>query len=123
MTLELDTRYHERHKEKGSNQEKKPPMIESYSSIPPQGSSSKRAYRRKKKKGKNFEVSKDKPDAALLTKDNKFIGSEKEGGSEKAYVLIVVESTQLKNASRGLKIGKGHQDASLTSREKPELGS
>ncbi|MBW0554214.1 hypothetical protein O181_093929 [Austropuccinia psidii MF-1] len=79
ITLELDTRYHERQKEKGSHQEKKPPISESNSSKPPQSSSSKKPYHKKKnKKGKNFQVSKDKPHAALLNKDNKLIGSEKE---------------------------------------------
>ncbi|MBW0574586.1 hypothetical protein O181_114301 [Austropuccinia psidii MF-1] len=78
ITLELDTRYHERQKEKGSHQEKKPPISESISSKPPQSSSSQKPYHRKNKKGKNFQVSKDKPHAALLNKDNKLIGSEKE---------------------------------------------
>ncbi|MBW0463803.1 hypothetical protein O181_003518 [Austropuccinia psidii MF-1] len=78
ITLELDTRYHERHKEKGSHQEKKPPISELNSAKPPQSSSSKKPYHKKNKKGKNFQVSKDKPHAALLNKDNKLIGSEKE---------------------------------------------
>ncbi|MBW0550918.1 hypothetical protein O181_090633 [Austropuccinia psidii MF-1] len=78
INLELDLRYHERQKKKVSNQEKKPLIIGSNSSKPPQNSSSKKPYHRKKKKGKNFQVSKDKPNAALLTKDNKLIGSEKE---------------------------------------------
>ncbi|MBW0467136.1 hypothetical protein O181_006851 [Austropuccinia psidii MF-1] len=38
ITLELDTRYHERQKEKGSHQEKKPPITGSNSSKPPQSS-------------------------------------------------------------------------------------
>ncbi|MBW0466720.1 hypothetical protein O181_006435 [Austropuccinia psidii MF-1] len=38
ITLELDTRYHERKKERGSNQEKKPPISGSNSSKPPQNS-------------------------------------------------------------------------------------
>ncbi|MBW0569124.1 hypothetical protein O181_108839 [Austropuccinia psidii MF-1] len=78
ITLELDTRYHERQKEKGSHQEKKPSISGSKSSKPPQSSSSKKPYHRKNKKGKNLQVSKDKPHAALLTKDKKLIGSEKE---------------------------------------------
>ncbi|MBW0484010.1 hypothetical protein O181_023725 [Austropuccinia psidii MF-1] len=78
ITLELDTRYHEGQKEKGSHQEKKPPISGSNFSKPPQSSSSKKPYHRKNKKGKDFQMSKDKPDAALLTKDNKLIGSEKE---------------------------------------------
>ncbi|MBW0555514.1 hypothetical protein O181_095229 [Austropuccinia psidii MF-1] len=61
ITLELDTRYHERRKERGSHQEKKPPISGSNSSNPPQSESSKRPYQRKNKKGKNFQVSKEKP--------------------------------------------------------------
>ncbi|MBW0463142.1 hypothetical protein O181_002857 [Austropuccinia psidii MF-1] len=78
ITLELDTRYHERQKEKDINQEKKPQISGSNSSKPSQISSSKKPYHRKNKKGNNFQVSKDKPHAALLTKDNKLLGSEKE---------------------------------------------
>ncbi|MBW0583508.1 hypothetical protein O181_123223 [Austropuccinia psidii MF-1] len=78
ITLELDNRYHERKKEKSSHQEKKPPISGANSSKPPQSSSSKKLYHRKKKEGNNFKVSKDKPHAALLTKDNKLTGSERE---------------------------------------------
>ncbi|MBW0538713.1 hypothetical protein O181_078428 [Austropuccinia psidii MF-1] len=77
ITLELDTRYHERHKEKGSHQEKKPPVNGSNSSRPPQDSSSKRPHH-KNRKGKQFQVSKDNPHSALINKDNKLISSEKE---------------------------------------------
>ncbi|MBW0497806.1 hypothetical protein O181_037521 [Austropuccinia psidii MF-1] len=75
ITLELDTRYHETQKEKGSNQEKKPPVTRSNFSRPPQDSSSKRPYHQKNKKGKKYQASKDKPHSALLNKDNKLIGS------------------------------------------------
>ncbi|MBW0466171.1 hypothetical protein O181_005886 [Austropuccinia psidii MF-1] len=78
ITLELDTRYHKRQKEKGSNQQKKPPISGPNLSKPPQVLSLKKAYHRKKKKGKNFQVPKDKPHAALLTKDKQLISSEKE---------------------------------------------
>ncbi|MBW0512772.1 hypothetical protein O181_052487 [Austropuccinia psidii MF-1] len=78
ITLGLDTRYHERQKEKGSNQEKKPPATGSNSSRPPQYSSSKRPHHKKNKKGKKVQASKDKPHSSLLNKDNKLIGSEKE---------------------------------------------
>ncbi|MBW0549303.1 hypothetical protein O181_089018 [Austropuccinia psidii MF-1] len=78
MTLELDNRYHERQKEKGSHQEKKSPVTGSNSSRPPQDSSSKRPHHKKNKKGKQFQASKDKPHSTLLNKDNKLIGSEKE---------------------------------------------
>ncbi|MBW0529734.1 hypothetical protein O181_069449 [Austropuccinia psidii MF-1] len=78
IALELDTRYHERQKEKGSHLEKKPPVNGSNSSRPPQESSSKRPHHKKNKKGEQFQVSKDKPHSALLNKDNKSIRSEKE---------------------------------------------
>ncbi|MBW0559157.1 hypothetical protein O181_098872 [Austropuccinia psidii MF-1] len=78
ITLKLDTRYHERQKEKGSHQVKMPPISGSNSSKPPQSSLSKKPYHRKNKKGKNFQASKDKPHASLLTKEKKLIGSEKE---------------------------------------------
>ncbi|MBW0464880.1 hypothetical protein O181_004595 [Austropuccinia psidii MF-1] len=49
ITLELDTRYHERQKEKGIHQEKKPPVTGSNPSRPPQNSSPRRPHQRKKK--------------------------------------------------------------------------
>ncbi|MBW0541437.1 hypothetical protein O181_081152 [Austropuccinia psidii MF-1] len=78
ITLELDTSYHERQKEKGGNQEKKTSATGSNPSRPPLSSFPKRPHQKKKKKGKKFQASKDKPHAALLNKDNKLIGSEKE---------------------------------------------
>ncbi|MBW0567046.1 hypothetical protein O181_106761 [Austropuccinia psidii MF-1] len=78
IILELDIRYHERQKEKGSHQEKKPPATGSNYSRPPQDSSSKRPHHKKNRKGKQFQALKDKPHSALLNKDNKLIGSEKE---------------------------------------------
>ncbi|MBW0579481.1 hypothetical protein O181_119196 [Austropuccinia psidii MF-1] len=78
VTLELDTRYHERQKEKGGKQEKKPLVPGSNPSRPPHGSSLKRPHHKKNKKGKKFQSSRDKPHASLLNKDNKLISSEKE---------------------------------------------
>ncbi|MBW0568902.1 hypothetical protein O181_108617 [Austropuccinia psidii MF-1] len=78
ITLELDTRYHERQKEKGSHQEKKPHVTGFNPSRPPQESSLKRPYHKNNKKSKQFQASKDKPHSALLNRDNKLIGSEKE---------------------------------------------
>ncbi|MBW0522487.1 hypothetical protein O181_062202 [Austropuccinia psidii MF-1] len=120
ITLEFDTRYHVRQIEKGSHQEKKPPVTGSNSSRPPQDSSSKRPHHKENKNGKHFQASKDKPHSAMLNKDNKFIGSQKERGTKRGCVLIFVESTQLKNASRGLRTSMGHEEASLANREKPE---
>ncbi|MBW0573308.1 hypothetical protein O181_113023 [Austropuccinia psidii MF-1] len=78
ITLELDPRYHERQKEKGIHQEKKPPVTGSNQSRPPKDLSSKRPHQKKNEKGKQFQSSKDKPHASLLNQDNKLIGSEKE---------------------------------------------
>ncbi|MBW0495371.1 hypothetical protein O181_035086 [Austropuccinia psidii MF-1] len=78
ITLELDTRYNERKKEKGGNKEKKPPVTGSNFSRPPQDSSSKRPHHKKNAKVKQFQASKDKPHAALLNKHNRLIESEKE---------------------------------------------
>ncbi|MBW0470323.1 hypothetical protein O181_010038 [Austropuccinia psidii MF-1] len=75
ITLELDTRYHERQKEKHGNQEKKFPATGSNKSRPPQNSSSKRPHQKKNKKGNHVQSSKDKPHSSLLNKDNKLIGS------------------------------------------------
>ncbi|MBW0484230.1 hypothetical protein O181_023945 [Austropuccinia psidii MF-1] len=76
ITLELDTRYHERQKEKGGNQEKKPPVTGSNFSKPPQDSCSKRPHHKKNKKDKKSQFSKDEPHASLLNKNSKLIGSE-----------------------------------------------
>ncbi|MBW0489605.1 hypothetical protein O181_029320 [Austropuccinia psidii MF-1] len=46
FTLKLDTRYHERQKEKGGNQEKKPPVTGSNQYRPPQNSFSKRHHQK-----------------------------------------------------------------------------
>ncbi|MBW0585459.1 hypothetical protein O181_125174 [Austropuccinia psidii MF-1] len=70
ITLELDNRYHERQKGKGSHQEKMPLVTGSNSSRPPQDSPSKRPDHKKNKKGKPIQSSKDKPHSALLNKDN-----------------------------------------------------
>ncbi|MBW0531091.1 hypothetical protein O181_070806 [Austropuccinia psidii MF-1] len=78
IILELGTRYHERKKGKGSYQVKKPPVTGSNSFRTPQEPSSKRPNNEKSKKGKNIQVPKDKLNSALLSKDNKLIGSEKE---------------------------------------------
>ncbi|MBW0575869.1 hypothetical protein O181_115584 [Austropuccinia psidii MF-1] len=78
VTLELNTRYHERKKEKGGNQEKKPPVNGSNPARPPCNSFPKRPHQTKNKKGKQFQASKDKPHASLLNNENKLISSEKE---------------------------------------------
>ncbi|MBW0519044.1 hypothetical protein O181_058759 [Austropuccinia psidii MF-1] len=70
ITLELDTRYHERQKEKNHHQEKKPESSKSNSSHPQNSSSSSH------KKKMNFQK-RDKPHYSLLNKYFKLINSEK----------------------------------------------
>ncbi|MBW0483125.1 hypothetical protein O181_022840 [Austropuccinia psidii MF-1] len=75
VTLELDTRYHERQKEKNNHQEKKTEASKSSSYHQNSSSSS--------NKKKNFRVQKrDKPHSSLLNKDHKLMGSEKERRSK-----------------------------------------
>ncbi|MBW0574736.1 hypothetical protein O181_114451 [Austropuccinia psidii MF-1] len=77
ITLKLEMGYHEKKKEKGIHQEKKPPVTGSKPFRPPQDSNSKKRYHKKTHKGKNIEGSEDNPHAALLNKNNKLIGSKK----------------------------------------------
>ncbi|MBW0586928.1 hypothetical protein O181_126643, partial [Austropuccinia psidii MF-1] len=72
VTLELDTRYHERQKENNNHQENKPEASKSSSSHHQNSSSSIH-------KKKNFHAqTRDKPHYSLLNKDFKLKGSEKE---------------------------------------------
>ncbi|MBW0574107.1 hypothetical protein O181_113822 [Austropuccinia psidii MF-1] len=71
ITLELDTRYHERQNEKSHYQENKPEASKSNSSDP-QSSSSSRQKKKKKFQKRN------KPHSSLLNKDFKLMNSEKE---------------------------------------------
>ncbi|MBW0490740.1 hypothetical protein O181_030455 [Austropuccinia psidii MF-1] len=72
ITLELDTGYHERQKEKNHHQEKKPEASKSNSSHTQNSSGSSH------EKKKNFKK-RDKPHSPLLNKDFKLMNSEKEG--------------------------------------------
>ncbi|MBW0482633.1 hypothetical protein O181_022348 [Austropuccinia psidii MF-1] len=71
ITLELDTRYHERQREKNNHQEKKPEASKSNFSHPQNSSSS--SHKKKKKFQKR-----DKPHSPLLNKDFKLMNSENE---------------------------------------------
>ncbi|MBW0521582.1 hypothetical protein O181_061297 [Austropuccinia psidii MF-1] len=70
ITLEIDTRYHERQKEQVHFQEKKAEASKSKCSHPQNYSSP------NQKKKKNSQK-RDKPDSSLLNKDFKFMDSEK----------------------------------------------
>ncbi|MBW0494298.1 hypothetical protein O181_034013 [Austropuccinia psidii MF-1] len=71
ITLEVDTRYHMRQKEKSHNQEKKPEASKSNSSHPQSSSSS------SQRKKNNFQK-RDKPHSSLFNKYFKLMNSEKE---------------------------------------------
>ncbi|MBW0476277.1 hypothetical protein O181_015992 [Austropuccinia psidii MF-1] len=71
ITLELDTRYHERQKGKIHHQEKMPEASKSNSSHPQSSSGS------NQKKKKDFEK-RDKSHSSLLNKNFKLMNSEKE---------------------------------------------
>ncbi|MBW0585900.1 hypothetical protein O181_125615 [Austropuccinia psidii MF-1] len=71
INLELDTRYHERQREKGHFQENNPEASKSNSSNPQYYSSS------TQKKKNNFQ-DRDKPNSSFLNRDLKLMGSEKE---------------------------------------------
>ncbi|MBW0558473.1 hypothetical protein O181_098188 [Austropuccinia psidii MF-1] len=73
ITLELDTRYHERKKEKNNFQEKKPEDSKSVYSHAQNPSSS----NQKKEKNSHFQ-NREKPHSSLVNKDFKLMGSEKE---------------------------------------------
>ncbi|MBW0496543.1 hypothetical protein O181_036258 [Austropuccinia psidii MF-1] len=70
ITLELDTSYHERQKEKSNHQEKKPEASKSNPSHPQNST-------RSSQKKKNFQK-RDKPHSSFLNKDFKLMNSEKE---------------------------------------------
>ncbi|MBW0489352.1 hypothetical protein O181_029067 [Austropuccinia psidii MF-1] len=69
ITMEIDTRYHERQKEKSHHQEKNPEALNSNLSHPQNSSSS------SQKKKKNFQK-RDKPNSSLLNKYFKLMNSE-----------------------------------------------
>ncbi|MBW0511222.1 hypothetical protein O181_050937, partial [Austropuccinia psidii MF-1] len=80
ITLELDTRYHDRQKEKINNQEKNPEASKSNSSHPKSSSTS-------NKKKKNFKK-REMPYSSLLNKDFKFMNSEKERRIKEGLSLV-----------------------------------
>ncbi|MBW0495256.1 hypothetical protein O181_034971 [Austropuccinia psidii MF-1] len=87
ITLELDTRYHFRSKEKGGNQGENPPFTASNSFRPSQYSYSKQPHHKKNKKENNSQGSKDKLHSALLNKENRLINSEKDRRFEKCLYI------------------------------------
>ncbi|MBW0570841.1 hypothetical protein O181_110556 [Austropuccinia psidii MF-1] len=78
---------------------------------------------RRRRRASNFKLQRTSP--ILLSSTGTINASvlKRRGGSKEVYVLVVVESTQLKNASRGLRTSLDHQVAFLASRENPEWES
>ncbi|MBW0573597.1 hypothetical protein O181_113312 [Austropuccinia psidii MF-1] len=91
VILELDTRYHERQKEKSHHQEKNPEASKSNSSHHQNSSSSSH-------KKKNFHSQKrDKPHSSLLNKDFNLEGSEKERRIEEGLFTYCCGKHSLKS--------------------------
>ncbi|MBW0556769.1 hypothetical protein O181_096484 [Austropuccinia psidii MF-1] len=109
ITLEIDTRYHER------KNEKKPESSKSGSSDPKDSSSS------NQKKKKNFDFQKRvKLHSSLLNKDFKLKGSEKDEESRRACEPILVGSIVLRPVSKGLRASLPSHQANFPASEKPE---
>ncbi|MBW0465574.1 hypothetical protein O181_005289 [Austropuccinia psidii MF-1] len=86
ITLELDTRYHERQKENNNFKEKKPETSKSVSSHPQNSSSSNQK--------KNFHFQKmEKLHSSFLNGEFKLMGSEKERRFKEGFILIDSGST------------------------------
>ncbi|MBW0473748.1 hypothetical protein O181_013463 [Austropuccinia psidii MF-1] len=111
VTLEPDTRYHERQKENNHHQKKKTEASNSSSSHHKYSSSSSH-------KKKNFGVQKrDKPHSSLLNKDQKIMGAEKKEEPRRASVPIVVGSIVLRPVSKGLRTSLPIHDANFQARK------
>ncbi|MBW0493721.1 hypothetical protein O181_033436 [Austropuccinia psidii MF-1] len=118
MEGEAPSRRGGRKKEKGGHQEKKPQVTGSNPSRPPQDSSSKRPHHKKSKKGKNFQVSKDKPHATILNKDNKSIHSEKKRRIKEGLCTYCGGKYPIEKCFKRPQNRPGSSRGSLSSREK-----
>ncbi|MBW0585224.1 hypothetical protein O181_124939 [Austropuccinia psidii MF-1] len=94
ISLELDTRYHERQNEKIHHQEKKTEASKSNSSHPQNSSSS------SQKKKKNFQK-RDKPHSSLLNKYFKLMNSEKERRMKEGLCTYCGGKKSLESCFRG----------------------
>ncbi|MBW0497188.1 hypothetical protein O181_036903 [Austropuccinia psidii MF-1] len=113
ITLELDTRYHERQNEKSHHQEKNPEALKSNSSHPQNSSSS------SQKKKKNFQKRK-KPHSSSLNKDFKLISSDKEIRIKEGLCTYFGGKIVSSPVSKGLKTRLPNCQAIFPAREKPE---
>ncbi|MBW0506097.1 hypothetical protein O181_045812 [Austropuccinia psidii MF-1] len=123
ITLELDTRYHERQKEKGIHQERSLLSLDKTLLGLLKTHLQKGLTIRRIRRASNFKLQRT---STILLPSIRTINQlvlNRRGVLKKGYVLIVVESTQLKYSSRDLRTSLGHQEASLASREKPDWES
>ncbi|MBW0484775.1 hypothetical protein O181_024490 [Austropuccinia psidii MF-1] len=110
ITLELDTRYHEREKEKSNHQEKKPESSKENSSSS-----------NKKKKKNSHSQKRNKPHSSLLNKDFKLMVCEKERRIKEGLCTYCVGKIVLRPVSKGLKTSFLNLQENIPAREKPEL--
>ncbi|MBW0505658.1 hypothetical protein O181_045373 [Austropuccinia psidii MF-1] len=107
ITLDPDTRYHERKKDKSHHQEKKPEASKSNSSSSNQ------------KKNNNFK-NRDKHHSPLLNKDLNLMGSKKERRIKEGLCAILVGRRVLSIVSKDLKTSFPNCQESFPARENPE---
>ncbi|MBW0497447.1 hypothetical protein O181_037162 [Austropuccinia psidii MF-1] len=113
ITLELDTRYHGRKKEKNHHQEKKPESSKSNSSHPQNSSISSH------KKKKNFQK-RDKPQSCLLNKDFKLMNSEKERRIKEGLCTYCGGKHSLESCFKRPQTKLTQSSRNFPAREKPE---
>ncbi|MBW0572997.1 hypothetical protein O181_112712 [Austropuccinia psidii MF-1] len=113
ITMELDTRYHERQNEKSHHQEKKPEASKSHSADPQNYLSS------SQKKKKNFQK-RDKPHSSLLNKDFKLMSSEKERRIKEGLCTYCGGNHSLESCFKRPQNQLAQPSGNFPAREKPE---
>ncbi|MBW0487301.1 hypothetical protein O181_027016 [Austropuccinia psidii MF-1] len=113
ITLEPDTRYHERQKKNNHHQQKKPEASRSNSSHPQNSSSSSH------KKKKNFQK-RDKPHYSLLNKDFKLMNFEKERRIKEGLCTYCGGKHSLESCFKRPQNKPTQSSGNFPAREKPE---
>ncbi|MBW0468527.1 hypothetical protein O181_008242 [Austropuccinia psidii MF-1] len=112
VTLELDTRYHERKKERNNCKEKKTEASKSSCSHHQNSSTSNH-------KKKDFRVKKrDKPHSSPLEKDHRLMGSEKEQRIKEALCAYCGGKNSLEACFKGLRTSSPHHQADFQAQRK-----
>ncbi|MBW0518509.1 hypothetical protein O181_058224 [Austropuccinia psidii MF-1] len=123
VTLELDTRYHERNEKRVEIKRRSLLLLGPINLGLLRTHLQRGVTKRRIRRASNFNLQRTSPMLLSSIRTTNLLVMKRRGGLKRGCVLIVVESTQLKNASRDLRTSLGHQEASLASREKPEWGS